>query len=118
LFWLIDWIMDLPKPLEGLFVTEIRVFEEEKQMPYVTSAERLGREAGLEEGLRQGLQKGRQEGLMAGIELGLKLKFGADGLKLLPEIRQIADFELLRKVHQSIETATSPEVLRKVWSPA
>jgi len=124
LYRLIDWIMDLPKPLEGLFVTEIRVFEEEKQMPYVTSAERLGREAGLEEGLRQGLQNGRQEGrqegmqegLLAGIELGLKLRFGADGLMLLPEIRQIVDLDVLRTIHQSIETATSPEELRKAWS--
>ncbi|HEV3025584.1 MAG TPA: hypothetical protein VGX76_24095 [Pirellulales bacterium] len=77
-------------------------------MPYVTSAERIGREAGL--------KQGRQECLLAGIELGLKLKFGAEGL--LPEIRQIAEVEMLRRIHQAIETAANPDDLRKVCSGA
>ncbi len=78
-------------------------------MPYVTSFERLGREAGLEEGLKQGL--------LAGIELALKLKFGAEGLLLLPEIQQIADVDSLRAVHQAIESAAHPDELRRIWSP-
>ena len=136
LFRLIDWMMELPKPLEALFSDEIRDFEKEKEMPYVTSVERLGREAGLEagreqglkQGLEQGLEQGREQGreqgleqglkqgLLAGIELALKLKFGPDGPRLLPEIRQITEVDLLRAVHQAIETTATPDALRKLWS--
>lgn len=96
--------MALPRPLDELFMDEVRDFEKEKFMPYVTTAERLGREEGL------------KEGLLEGIELGLKLRFGTEGPLLLPEIRQIADVDLLRRIHHAIETAANPDDLRKVWS--
>jgi hypothetical protein len=70
-------------------------------MPFITTPERLG----------------RQWGLLEGIELGLKLKFGPEGLRLLPEIRQLADVDLLRAVLRAIETASTPEDLRRVWAP-
>jgi hypothetical protein len=109
LFRLIDWMMDLPKPLERQFLQEIYEFEEERHMPYVTSAERFGREEGLEEG--------RRECLLEGIEIALKLRFGPDGLLLLlPEIRQVRDVEVLRTIHRAIETAATPDALRKIWS--
>ena len=46
LFHKIDWMMELPKPLEIEFREELTRFEKEKIMPYVTSIERLGREEG------------------------------------------------------------------------
>ncbi|MCY2991119.1 MAG: transposase [Planctomycetota bacterium] len=50
LFRLIDWLMDLPPELERQFAEEIHRFEEERQMPYITSVERLAQEKGLEQG--------------------------------------------------------------------
>jgi hypothetical protein len=94
--------------LEKLFLQGTYEFEEERHMPYVTSAERFGREVGLEEGL--------QKGLVEGIEVALRLRFGPDGLPLLSEIRQIRDVELLRTIHRAIETAATPDALRQVWS--
>lgn len=46
-----------------------------------------------------------ERGFLAGIKLGLKLKFGDEGLKLLPEINKIKDVELLQTIHDAIETA-------------
>lgn len=46
-------------------------------MPYITSVERIG--------IRQGL--------LEGIELGLELKFGSEGLGVLPKISRIQDVE-------------------------
>ncbi len=116
LFRLIDWMMDLPMALEGMFLQEILDFEKESQMPYVTSAEQIFREAGLEEGLQKGRQEWLQEGLLEGIELGLKLRFGADGLVLMPEIRAIADVDLLRTLRIAVETAATPDELRRFWA--
>ena len=51
MFRVIDWMMDLPPALEIQFRTALEQIEEEKKMPYVTSAERLAREEGREEGI-------------------------------------------------------------------
>ncbi len=62
LFRLIDWMMTLPDMIESEFKQEIRRFEEDLQMPYVTSFERLARIEGKQEGLSEGiLQKGRED---------------------------------------------------------
>ncbi len=50
LFAFIDWVMTLPDNLEAQFWTEVRQFEEEQQMPYITSVERLGIEQGKQLG--------------------------------------------------------------------
>jgi hypothetical protein len=74
--------------------------EEEKRMPFMTTPERIG----------------IKKGLLAGIEKCLKLRFGEEGLKLLPEIRELHDYEMLQAILETIETAASPDELRKVWA--
>jgi hypothetical protein len=113
LFRFIDWIMDLPAPLDKLFWQEITQYQEEKRMPFITTPERLG----MEKGLREGLLKGLLQGLLQGIEVSLELKFGAEGLELLPEIRELQDPEVLQAVLEAIKTADSPAELREVWVP-
>ncbi len=56
------------------------------------------------------------KGLLQGIEACLKVKFGAEGLELMPELRQIRDHELLGKVLDRIDVAASPDDLRRVWT--
>ena len=47
--------------------------------------------------------------------LPVDLIFGADGVALLPELRQITDPEVLQQVAARIKTATSVEDLRQVY---
>ncbi|MEM8604500.1 MAG: DUF4351 domain-containing protein [Cyanobacteria bacterium P01_H01_bin.121] len=49
LFRFIDWTMMLPESLERQFWQELRLFEQELSMPYVTSVERIGRQEGRQE---------------------------------------------------------------------
>jgi hypothetical protein len=56
------------------------------------------------------------EGMLRGIEVALGVKFGAAGLELMPELRQIRDPELLGKVLARIKAAASPDDLRRVWT--
>ena len=104
LFRVIDWMMNLPKPLEVDFWHQIKQYEEEKHMPFMTTPERIGRE------------EGRTEGLSKGIEVALELKFAEAGLGLMPEIRAIADEAKLEAVLRAIPTAAGPEDLRRVWT--
>jgi hypothetical protein len=113
LFRFIDWIMVLPEERERLFWQEITTHQQEKAMPFVTIAERVGREKGKEEGLQQGLQ----QGLLEGIEAWLNEKFGPAGRQLMSEVREIHDLELLRKVLDALSKSASPEDLRKLWKP-
>jgi hypothetical protein len=50
LFRFIDWVLTLPEGLEARFRTELARFEEETQMPYITSIERMGIEQGIQQG--------------------------------------------------------------------
>ncbi|MBX7236794.1 MAG: hypothetical protein K1X65_20610 [Caldilineales bacterium] len=123
LFRFIDWIMRLPAGLEDDLWQEVRHYEEAMNMEYITSIERIGMKKGYEQGIQQGIQQGVQQGIqqgiqqgvIAGIELGLELKFGADGLRLMPEIRQIDDSAILRTVHEAIKTVKSPDELRVLY---
>jgi Domain of unknown function (DUF4351) len=46
LFKYIDWIMILPEALKRSFWEELRTYEEERRMPYITSVEQIGIEKG------------------------------------------------------------------------
>lgn len=101
LFRLIDWLMDLPPPLERLFREDLDKIQEEKRMAYVTSIERLA----------------RREGQREGIESLLRVRFGEEGLRFMPEIQQIHEEETLRAILKALETATNLDEVRRLWSP-
>jgi len=79
--------------------------------------EQRGIQEGLQQGIQEGEQRGRQEGLQQGIllsiETGLELKFGAEGLELLPEISQISDLERLKAIQREVIIANTLEQLRR-----
>lgn len=74
LFRLADWMMDLPEPFEEQFYEELSRFEEEKQMPYVTSVERLA----LKKGEAKGRAEGKAETLLRILERRYAMKLPAD----------------------------------------
>jgi hypothetical protein len=54
LFRFIDWVLPLPTDLEARLQAELVQLERERQMPYITSIERMGIEKGLQQGIQQG----------------------------------------------------------------
>ncbi|MUL36497.1 DUF4351 domain-containing protein [Gloeocapsopsis dulcis] len=56
LYRFIDWVMILPKGLEAEFWQELKQFEQERTMSYITTGERIGYERGKEEGKQEGEQ--------------------------------------------------------------
>ncbi len=94
LFRLIDWLLDLPGELEQQCRQEIHDYAKEKQMPYVSSFERLARE--------EGRQEGRREELVEMIALVLSRKFGEEGAQHLPAIRAITDVDQLHAIRDAL----------------
>jgi len=45
------------------------------------------------------------------------VRFGEEGLKLMPEIHKIYEEEQLQAILKALETATSPDEVRRLWSP-
>jgi hypothetical protein len=112
LYKFIDWLVTLPEELTEKFHEEVKKIEEVRKVAYITTAERIG----IKKGFEQGMQQGMQQGLKEAIELGLKLKFGVEGLKLLPEIGKIKEIEHLRAIKEAIEIAETIEDIKKLLS--
>src|SRR5207248_1691601 len=58
LFRLIDWFMELPRPLSEHFWDEVKKIQEEGKMPFITTPERIGMEKGMEKGMKEGMERG------------------------------------------------------------
>jgi hypothetical protein len=92
---LIDWMMSLPELAEQNFQQEIRRYEEDLQMPYVTSFERLARQEGI-------LQQKREDVLEV-----LEVRFSALPSELAEKINQIEDADLLKTLLREAITVGS-----------
>ncbi len=97
LFRFIDRMMALPSALERELKAEVRRYQEERQMPFLSQMELMaieeGREKGREEGLQQGLQIVRESVLAA-----LQVRFETVPPELVEVINNIADITRLRQL--------------------
>ena len=106
LFHFIDWVMRLPDDLDAAVWRQIQQLEKDKNVTYITSVERIGREAG------------RAEGLIDGIALALEIRFGDDAQPLMAEIRQISDLAVHQQILAAVRSATLPDDVRRAYRPA
>lgn len=103
LFRLIDWLMVLPPEAEERFREAMDEFEEEQQMPYITSVERIGIRKGIEQGIEQGIAQGMQRLLLVSVDT----KFGSIPEEIVAAIQQIDDPEQLSTLQQRLMVAGS-----------
>ena len=102
LYAFIDYALDLPDEIEGEFMKNMKNYEEEIRMPYITSAQRLGRVEGREEGISIGNRNI--------LKMQIEKKFG----ELTPNARQFlekANADQLVQIGLNILTAESIEDL-------
>ena len=70
---------------------------------------------GRVEGKVEGKIEGKIEELHSGIELALELKFGSEGLQLMPSILQISNVDILKSIQQGIRTKNTVDELRRIY---
>jgi hypothetical protein len=116
LFRLIDWMVNLPEAAEEEFQREIQHFEEENQMPYVTSVERLARQEGLSQGIAEGISQGIAEGIIQnGREVildVLEVRFQEVPTEVIQKINEIEDPTLLKTILREAIALGSVEQFR------
>jgi hypothetical protein len=103
LVYVIDCMMTLPEEFERAFEADLAAFEEETQMKYVSSVERVI--------LKREKEASHAEGLREGIADLLESKFGAPGLELLPKVESLRGLAELRKFAQFLKKAATLDEL-------
>ncbi len=93
-----DRILPLPEDLEISYNEQIKQFEEEYNMRYVTSIER--------QGIKQGMQQGMQQGECVMLQRQLQRKFKQIPQRYLDKLQQ-ADSEALLRWSETILEARS-----------
>src|SRR5262249_652875 len=73
----LDWLVPLSPEYNRRVWQELDRTRKEGEMPFVTYADQVARE------------EGERLGLVKGVALGLDLKFGQEGLALMPQIEKI-----------------------------
>jgi len=106
-FRFVDWLLRLPDELRTPFAQELRTFEEERQMTYITSIEELG--------IEKGRIEGRAEGLIEGIAGMLDLKFGKAAQSVIAEIQAITNVDTLERLIAHIKPAQTLDEIRHIY---
>jgi hypothetical protein len=100
-FRLIDWLMELPPTLDRQFWKDVGDFQKERTMPFLTTPERIA----------------LQDRTWTLIEDILRAKFGDAGVALMPEVKNIYDFDQLRDLHLTVWNASSLDEVRTAFPP-
>ena len=108
LYRFIDYVLKLPKLKALQFKHELKLFEEGRRMPYVTSTEMIAREEGLLQGISQGVIRGQLETAKEAVLEILEVRFGnvASGIK--EKIASCGDLNRLKKALRQAVQAASP----------
>jgi hypothetical protein len=93
LFRLIDWLLELPPPVQRQFQREVDDYEEGRRMPFVTGFERRG--------------------MLRLIEDTLRTKFGEAAMDLVPAIEDMDDAEKYVALNRTIATAATLDEVRR-----
>lgn len=109
LFRLIDWLVNLPEAAEQEFKREIQRFEEENQMPYVTSVERLALQEGISQGISQGIAEGILQQRREDVIEVLEVRFGEVSTEISQKINGIEDPALLKTLLREANAIESME---------
>lgn len=82
LFFVLDWMMKLPKHLSEQLWQNVVELEKENRMTYVSTGERIG----IEKGIQQGMQVGIQQGEALALQKLLTKRFGAIPAEIAAQI--------------------------------
>ena len=107
----LDGLIELPEELDRKLFEKLSK-EVEEVNRYVPPLFREEYERGVQEGIRQGIK----EGLLRSLEVMLRMKFGIEGLKLLPELKKlpVEKLEVIVKAMPELENLNQLKELKGI----
>ena len=102
LYRFIDWLLELPGDLATEFWRDMRTYEKERAVVFVTYAERVGRE----EGLAAGREAGREEGQRRAVLRVLAQRFGVVPPEVTAALATVTDPDQLDRLLDAALDAT------------
>ena len=90
LFRFVDWVMILPEGLKRTFWDELKTYEEDRKMPYITSVEEIRYDRGLNDGKVTGKAEGIEEGGRSLILRQLNRRIGAIPDRTIDRINKLS----------------------------
>ena len=118
LYRFIDWIMVLPEELNRKLHNEIIKYEEGKNMPHITTAEKIGMEKGIQQGVQQGIQQGVQQGMLEeareAVIDNLEMRFDVVPQSIIKIINGIDDISILKSLRRKAVKAISLDEFMKI----
>jgi len=115
LYRLVDWLMWLPEDMTKKFTQDLIAYEEEKKMPYITSAERIGIEKGMAEGMDRGQLFNAREMLLEALDARFSSNTPADIKKQIQALNnKIMLKRLLRSTIQSKDIEEFKKTLEEI----
>ena len=114
LYRFIDWLLVLPEEINRRFHEEIIRYEEEKRMPYITTAERIGMEKGIQQGIQQGTQLGSLQTAREMLLDALEESLQGVSEETREIINSIEDRDVLKKLFRKSIRVQTEEEFREV----
>ncbi len=93
LFRVIDWLMELPPRVQEQFDKDLAEYEEEHSVHFYDTFEKRG--------------------ILRVIEDTLRMKFGDEGVNLMPAIKGLFDGDKYMAMNRAVVTAATVEEVRK-----
>jgi hypothetical protein len=113
LFAVLDWMMGLPNDLQRELWQKLSQLERTRQMPYITSVERIGIEKGIQQGIQQGVAKGVGQGEAKLLRLLIQQRFGPLSDETEARLAQAAPEQLEAWALQVLTATTLDDVFAR-----
>ena len=110
-FRFIDWLLKLPSEIEYAFQEDLASLEEEQQMVYITSVERILREKERAEGKAEG----KAEALRQAILMCFEEKWGTPDSLVVEKLASVASSDELNTVFRLAVRAETESEWRAQW---
>lgn len=91
-------MMALPIEVEQQVIRRVARVEKERNMPYITSAERLGRQEGMKEGKQEGMKEGSLGRARQDVLQALEVRFGPVPERAREAVLAVSDLDLLAEL--------------------
>lgn len=116
LFRLIDWMMVLPEELQQEFTQELRLYQEDRPMPFLSRVELHAKQEGKQEGIQEGIQEGTLKNAREAVLEVLEARFEVVSPTVSEALNKIVDVAVLKRLLRQASTISSMAEFQQLFN--